>query len=91
MLPDLAKSRQSGKKVLPDVAKSRQRVLKASKGFQGGFQEITRVSMAHLAKSHQRGSMGGSKGGSKGDSKGFQGKGLPEASKGVPRRFQGGF
>ena len=32
MLPDLSKSRQSGKKVLPDVAKNRQR---DSKGFQG--------------------------------------------------------
>ena len=32
VLPDLAKSHQSGKKVLPDVAKSRQR---DSKGFQG--------------------------------------------------------
>ena len=32
VLPDLAKSPQSGKKVLPDVAKSRQR---GSKGFQG--------------------------------------------------------
>ena len=52
MLPDLAESRQSGKKVLPEMAKSRQSGQKApkmeKKNFQGNVCVPTTQAMATL-------------------------------------------
>ena len=85
VLPDLAKSRQSGKKVLPDVAKSRQsgskkfqRVPSGPRGSKGGFKGKCYQMWPKVAKGVPRRFQGvpmGSKGGTKEDSKGVSKRG----------------